>query len=573
MQSSGPKRRLSNWAADFETTTDENDCRVWSWGAEDVFSGKYVSGIDLDSFVDWVSMRQSRLYFHNLKFDGKFILPWLFNNDYKWTEDRNPQPGEFTTSIDKVGTWYRIVVRWLNGRKTEIWDSLKKLPMSIAQMAKAFDLPVSKGEIDYEKPRPLGYIPTPEEDEYQRTDCHILASALRVVLEEGADKMTVGSDSLSHFKSLYGAKRWASTFPVLDPDTDAELRLSYRGGWTYAAKRFRRQMLKRGSTYDVNSLYPSVMYNAFLPIGDPTIIEEMPTFDPNKLYIFKVSIMARLKENHLPCIQTKQNSKFVATEYLEVIDEPLDVWVTSVDWKLWNDHYDIDIVEFHSGYEFRGAKGIFQKYIDYWMKIKKTSKGGLRTLAKLHLNSLYGKFGTSPLHQPQIPYMKEDGTVRYREGEETREESVYVPMAAFITAYAREITIRAAQAHYDDFVYADTDSLHLLGTGAREGLWVHPHDLGAWKHEYDWSTGVFSRAKCYTEVKVDPTMSTPIVKRYETHIAGLPHSVASVVRLRHHLDGYVFGGNESPANEPRKLMPKTVPGGVVLKPGTFKLNV
>lgn len=566
MQSSGRAQLRSNWAADFETTTDEDDCRVWSWGARDIETGTYRKGLDLDSFVDWVSSRNSRVYFHNLKFDGKFIVPWLLMSGYEWTGERHPSAGEFTTSIDMMGTWYTVIVKWRNGKRTVFQCSVKKLPMSIKAMAKAFELEIVKGEIDYEKPRPVGYIPTPEEDSYQFNDCEILAQALKIVLDEGATRMTVGSDSLAHFKEIYGAKRFASTFPILTPDVDAELRLSYRGGFTYAAKRFRCKYSGRGATYDVNSLYPSVMYNSFLPIGEPEDCPDFPDLkDKNHLFIFKVTILARLKPNHIPCIQTKNNSKFVSTEYLEVIDEPLDVWVTSVDWELWNEHYDIDVVSYEGGYKFRGAKGIFVKYIDHWMEIKANSTGGKRALAKLHLNSLYGKFGTSPFHRPQIPVLGEDGIVRYKEGVEEIGDPVYVAMASFITAYARSITVRAAQAHFPDFMYADTDSLHLLDSDRPVSLTVHPSDLGAWKHEYDFTSAVFSRAKCYTEHKVDG--------EYETHIAGLPKQVAEIVRFEHHLGGYVFGGPQAPADEPRKLMPKTVVGGVVLKPSSFKLNV
>ena len=65
------------WAADFETTTDVNDCRVWAWSAcnvEDFNDFRY--GNSIDSFIRFcaASKENYTCYFHNLRFDGEFIL-------------------------------------------------------------------------------------------------------------------------------------------------------------------------------------------------------------------------------------------------------------------------------------------------------------------------------------------------------------------------------------------------------------------------------------------------------------------------------------------------------------------
>lgn len=556
--SNGRRRLNSNWAADFETTTDENDCRVWSWGVVNVDTDEYHEGIYLKTFVEFCMEENMLIYFHNLKFDGVFLLSWLFENGLTHTEDRVPKKNQFSSIISRQGAWYSIVVTWGNGVTTTFHDSLKKLPMSVKELARAFELDIKKGEIDYHKPRPIGYVPTPEESEYQENDVRIVAQALKVVMSEGSTKMTVGADSMAHFKKLMGPKHFARRFPGIPLDVDGEIRRAYRGGFTYAAERFRKQVVGRGRTYDVNSLYPAVMRGSYLPIDEPTPIDELPDFeDPKNLTVFAVTIVAELKDRHIPCIQIKNSGQFTSTEYLTSITEPTVVWCTSVDMRLWVRHYNLEILEFHGGYEFRGASGIFDQYIDHWMKVKENSTGGLRALAKLHLNSLYGKFATNPDHTGRTPYLNSDGVLAFREGPEDIGEPSYTPMGVFITAYARSITITAAQDNYDDFLYADTDSLHLLGSGEHpEGLDVHPSRIGAWKHEYDFVRAVFSRAKCYTEVKANGEV--------ETHIAGMPEHLAQTVTVEHHVTGHVFDG---------KLMPKRVPGGLVLVPTTFKLNM
>ena len=58
-------------------------------------------------------------------------------------------------------------------------------------------------------------------------------------------------------------------------------------------------------------------------------------------------------------------------------------------------------------------------------------------------------FGTSLTVQSKIPYLAEDGIIHYYLSEKEEKEGIYIPIASFITAYAREITIRTSQAIKD----------------------------------------------------------------------------------------------------------------------------
>lgn len=92
--------------------------------------------------------------------------------------------------------------------------------------------------------------------------------------------------------------------------------------------------------------------------------------------------------------------------------------------------------------------------------------------AKLMLNSLYGKFSLNPKVQSKVPYFdRMNKVVKYKLGPEEEREPIYVPVGAFITSYAREVTIRASQAikdlsikkyGQDMYIYSDTDSIHTL---------------------------------------------------------------------------------------------------------------
>ena len=65
--------------------------------------------------------------------------------------------------------------------------------------------------------------------------------------------------------------------------------------------------------------------------------------------------------------------------------------------------------------------------------------------------------------------MGDDEIVHYTLSEKQEKEGIYLPIGSFITAYAREKTIRTSQAikdysiskyGEDKYIYSDTDSIH-----------------------------------------------------------------------------------------------------------------
>ena len=539
--------------ADFETTTDENDCRVWCWAYCKVFDPSYFRpGITIAEFCDSIKHYET-VFFHNLAFDGQFILSYIMNNGYSWTEKANKKK-TFSTLISDLGKFYSIEVVWDNGSHTIFYDSLKKLPMSVKNVAISFGFDEGKGEIDYRATRSVGYRPTWEELDYIRRDVQIVAKALAQAISEGMTAMTVASDSMHEYRSLISRKRFNFLFPELDIDVDDAVRGAYRGGFTYADPRYSRRKLGDGIVLDVNSLYPYIMASELLPYGPPEFFHGAPSpTDDYPLFIAIITFTAKIKPDHIPCIQVKSGGFFLPTEYLTEINDPVTMAVTSTDLELWEQQYDLDILSCDGGYRFRAAHGLFAEYIEKWSTIKANSIGGKRQIAKLHLNSLYGKFATNPHIFSKYPVMGDDGVVKLVELPEELRKPVYTPMAAFITAGARRKTITAAQANYDRFCYADTDSLHLMGQELPD-LDIHDSNLGAWKIESRFTDAVFLRAKAYGE-RIDG--------RDVLHVAGMPSSVAEGLTLDDLLRGGTVGG---------KLVPKRVPGGVVLRETTYTIK-
>lgn len=568
-----------NYVADFETTKEQENTktRVWGYGVCEVGnSDNFFWGTRIDDFMKRCRTKGNKnIYFHNLKFDGEFIIAWLLKNGYEYDEDKNSNT--FNTTISKEGQFYRIEVIYkrYNKRywKTTFYDSMKKLPFSVKDLAEAFKLPMMKGDIDHEKPRTLGYKPTHEEVEYIRNDVVIVAEALHIQFEQELKRMTVGSDAFNSYKKLIGKRTFERHFPVLPVALDTDIRKSYKGGFTYLNPVFKEEDIGKGVVFDVNSLYPYVMYDKLLPYGEPLSFEGEYEPDPlYPLYIIHIRCVFQLKENKIPTIQIK-SGKYVQTEYLTSSNgEEEELWLTSVDFELMKDHYHLEDLEIFGGHKFRASSELFKEYIEYWSEVKMNNTGAIRQLAKLMLNSLYGKFASNPDLTGRYPYLDDDGVVKYAEGEENIGDPIYTALASFVTSYAREITIRSAQEEVHRFIYADTDSLHLIGEEMPKGLSIDPKKLGYWDHEGTFEKARFVRQKSYVEQlymkydngkKVQAGIEDHEFTELKVTCAGMPDNVKEKVTFENFRSGLQIDG---------KLLPSRVVGGIILEPTTYTLK-
>ena len=563
---------MERYSCDFETTTGDfykkyGYTRVWCACAINIDNtDDRLIFNSIDEFIDYFVNKPATLYFHNLRFDGEFINSYLLNNGWEYDEELSHNK-TFRATISDVGVWYmlELCIKRYKSRvfKITIYDSLKKLPFRVSQISKAFNIEEQKLEIDYDLERPEGYVLTQEEKDYIVNDCLIVAKALKIQFEQGLDKMTIGADALNYYKGGMSKKDFKYFFPVLNLETDNYIRRAYKGGWTFCNERYANQIHK-GVSFDVNSLYPSVMYgnNGLLPYGVPKFYTgEYKKDDRYPLYICRVLVDFKLKPNKFPSIQLKGYSRFVDTEYLKSSDGPVELTLTNPDLELLFECYDVDFIRYLDGYKFRATDKLFKSYIDHFMEMKMNNTGALRTLAKLYLNNLYGKFSKNPKMQGKSISMGEDGIVKYDLEEAEYVDSVYTAMGAFITAYGRKQTITSANAVYDRFLYADTDSIHLIGTDIPEGLKVDDKLLGYWKCEGVFDEGKFIRAKTYIKFKhgeIDVTC------------AGMPDNLKE--QLKKMTKEEAFNIFEGGAVFEGKLMPKRVKGGVVLTPTTFTIK-
>lgn len=650
--------------SDFETTVYKGQVSTEVWAAatvelytEDV---KIFHSID-ELFNYFVSLKCNVVtYFHNLKFDGSFWLSYLMvDKQYKqayyqygktqldiaWKKEKEMENGEFKYSISSKGMWYTIIIK-TGGCYIEIRDSLKLLPFSVRRIGQSFNTKHKKLDMEYTGFRYAGCTITEEEKQYIANDVLVVKEAIEIMFQEGHDKLTIGSCCLSEYKNICKTSlklplEYDEMFPNLySIDIDRNLygqdnageyiRRSYRGGWCYVVPSKTGQIKRNGTTADVNSLYPSMMHSESgnrYPIGLPKFWkgDYIPdeAIGDNKYYFVRIKTRFYIKKNKLPFIQIKTSFLYNGTEMLEssdvkdpdtgeyythytdldgnIVDTRIEMTMTMTDYQLFKEHYELVDCEILDGCWFYAQVGIFDEYIDKYKTIKMTSKGARRELAKLFLNNLYGKLASSTDSSFKVAYLKDGNVIGFIPVIEHNKEAGYIPAGSAITSYARNFTIRAAQANYygkdkAGFIYADTDSIHCdLEPEEIKGIKVDDNAFCCWKLESCWDEGIFTRQKTYIEHVTHENLTPIETPFYNIKCAGMPDRSKDLFEIS--LTGKYDEGREWTDDEksflfnqegklitrnltdfkvglkiPDKLMPKRILGGIVLNDTWYEMR-
>lgn len=576
-------KKFSYYVADFETTVYKEQARTDVWAAAFVpfYTEDVVIKGSIEDFMEHVFSLEGNLciYFHNLKFDGSFILSWLLNNkQFKqatlkdkdgsvltFDKERTMPNNSFKYSISDRGQWYTIHLKQ-NKRIIEFRDSLKLLPFSVKRLGSSFKTKHQKLEMEYTGFRYPNCPRTEEEDQYIANDVLVVKEALEIAFEQGHNKLTIGSCCLSEYKTITGKKDYEEMFPNLyeikideqmfgQPTAGDYILKSYHGGWCYVAKGKENQIKHGGITADVNSLYPSMMSSESgnrYPIGRPQFWKGnfIPDLPATAYYFIRIKTRFHIKHNMLPTIQIKGNPMYKGTEWLEtsdiwserdhcykdayyniddvIVPARLEMTMTMTDYQLFRKHYGVCDFEILDGCWFNSAIGIFDDYIEKYKNIKLVSTGAVRELAKLFLNNLYGKMASSTDSSFKVAYLRDDGSLGYYIVSQHDKKPGYIAVGSAITSYARNFTITAAQKNYygpnkRGFIYADTDSIHCdLKPEELQGVPVHDKNFCHWKLEATWDEAIFARQKTYIEHVVAENLLAIDKPYYNVKCAGMP---------------------------------------------------
>lgn len=277
-------------------------------------------------------------------------------------------------------------------------------------------------------------------------------------------------------------------------------RKAYHGGRTEV---FRTGVFDNGKYYklDINSAYPAVMRDYRYPTK-LLWTEDTPSIERLKYLLPKGCIIADVKIHpKRPIYVTKLNGKNIYPLY------PFRTVLTTEELKEAVEHNEIIKVYKIAVYK---AKPLFRDFIKYYYKKKaEASRKGnkaLKTVWKLFLNTLYGKFGQKgkkyvrdkSLEGLDIKYTSVvDGVtgkrkqvvyfagIAYVAEEEGETFNSFPAIAAEITANARLLLAKYIQiAERNNLFYSDTDSL-IVNRKGKENVkkYIHKTRLGALKIE------------------------------------------------------------------------------------------
>lgn len=637
-------KKFRYFVGDFETTVYKGQKFTEVWASAIVETGSEDVKIfqSIDETFEYLRKLKGNIcvYYHNLKFDGNFWLYYLLvklklkqaykrygETEIEWIKDQNMPNNSFKYTISDKGQWYLILIK-INNKIIEIRDSYKLLPFSVKRIGESFGTKHKKSEIEYTGYRYAGCEITAKEREYIANDVLVVKEAIEIMFEEGHNKLTIGSCCLSEYKRIIGKHSYDDLFSDLTQirlnenshkfkNADAWIRKSYKGGWCYLASGKETQLKKKGITLDVNSLYPSMMSSEsgnVYPAGKPTFwkgdfIPEAALED-DKYYFVRIKTSFYIKDGYLPFIQIKGNYLYKGTECLktsdiynkedgkyyayyindigERVESRVELTLTKTDFILMREHYNLVNFEIIDGCYFSAKIGIFDEYIDKYKKIKLESKNAKRELAKLFLNNLYGKMSSSTDSSYKVAFEKDGGYIGFMSIASNNKKAGYIAVGSAITSYARNFTIRAAQANYygekeRGFIYADTDSIHCdLTEQELKGVILDDKQFCCWKIESKWDEGFFTRQKTYIEKEGG---------EYIIKCAGMPQrckelflrSIQSRIKqinkyrtinmkykrvrdeyLRFIMKRRSIEDFKEGLRIPGKLMPKRIPGGIVL---------
>ena len=327
-----------------------------------------------------------------------------------------------------------------------------------------------------------------------------------------------------------------SIFPTKWLKEQKQLRDWYKGGIVYTNPDLIAVPITDNRVYDINSSYPATMISdQLLPYGEP--VPEDTEGDTVSLY--EIKITGKTVSRSIPFLPVDRVSSNInlylflrlnqSYYYTQTLKRGTVLKVTDVEYELMQKYYR-GKWKARKIYTFKAlpAIKIFQTYIEFWFDKKINSKGIERRIAKLFMNSLYGKYGQKSVYD-RVAFFDEDfvasGKKREKGAEYTpwqtadyeEEPNKYLPLAVWITAHSRVRLIEGVGNQFKNFIYCDTDSVHVKKEFNSDHLEIHPSKLGAWKKEENKShgVGIYLRPKnyvIYTNEKIYPVLASFYVK-------------------------------------------------------------
>lgn len=551
-----------NWfVADLETTTAESNyykthndvvvilANLLSWDESENFQFT-----NLDDFMEFLvkAKKSATVFFHNLTFDGNFLIKFLMNKFNVAIDFENNKHTRLEV-FKNDGTLYSIKLYI----KSKDWNfiinfrcSYKLLSSSVASLGK--DLGINKhtektSEKDFYDLEPVSTLDElPQEyKDYCKRDCLIVLKALKTLnnqifetktikeqVEQGVkfsfyDCLTAGALSRKLMTQIY--------LPAFNKKHESKIKLDISardyqrvekfmsGGFTQFHPDFLGNKIKeiKGKVIDINSSYPTQMCKD-LPYG------KILNIKPLNHYIEFLEIKvksAKIKENCKNVVCLKNWKHTTQERYVRNL-EKFNCYYIKEEWDLLNKYYDFEVEKITSFYMASTPylKDMMEEIYFYKSDFKSQGKPAQALIYKIILNSGYGKLATREKYNSLIWSKKElfpdevitiNGKEYEVKGESkqnnitdnygytvspllSKEQLTNKAAASVITARARiQLLETILKLGPENFIYCDTDSVFYRVTDKNKNVVDLGKNLGQWDEEAEFDTFSTYGAKKY----------------------------------------------------------------------------
>lgn len=529
--------------------------KTWSWQCYDEFNGFFMTN-DFETFLSYACACGYKFgWCYNATFDFSQIDYEILSNP-KWKQhekgaNTKGQPYTYNSVHNDMGARYSYKLwfpyRNLKNRHkythaVEIRDFMKFIGGGLEKLLSDLKVTdndgndVRKLKMDYQDVDPdhltenqIAYCENDVKglyfavkkfnetiEETSAGECHIFGEKTNLMTAGGFSKRML-------LKSLYPEKEDnRKRLQAFQRDHYMNAKLDdyyrryklYRGGISYVNPRYKGRLLTSDlfgrpmARYDVNSEYPFSMASIRDLVGKPRVmkmddwIKTANKDDFEAIYVLH-SVSGSVKKGMLGFWYNPFEYDFV--DEIDIDQTQLVFERELIEMSHWYDlTYECDDV-----IVYRRGGFVYNPFVEKFYEIKRQAKkdgnATLQMVAKLLLNSSYGKLAERiERNEGHYEINQETGAVHFvRDGTETDEKSVMsVVVGALVTSFARcYILSKIREICADDvagkFVYIDTDSIHAFADYPKADAFV----LGGLKLEAECEAVKYIAPKTYVDVE------------------------------------------------------------------------
>lgn len=463
------------------------------------------------------------IYIYNLSFEWSFLLPVLLKDYNVKFKEKFEKDDEFVfnsvTTKSCSSVWEVNLKLDKKGGFIKLRDLAKMYGGGLKKVAKAFKLPIQKGEIDYRLNRLSDYqkykiyIPNEKERNYIYKDCKIIVDILQI-MKDKKDKLFFKSISIASYsistairsgwpRCLKPYLEFRKMYPELGEKENNFLREGVEGGICYAVKEWQFKEIDHLIGHiDAHQMHPTQMYTKLFPCGVGTYGLGKPPFRYNTISCIRIKIS-------YDDVKLHSIIKLIGLDF--ITDKTITIWDFELD-TMFKCYVNLK-VEYIDYYQYKARPLKWREYyrINYLKRLEaKKNKDDFNILYyKLLNNSSYGKLLEKPHNQLLINCLDYSNIINSEIKDKSEDDLrynakyTYLPVGSSIPAYSRVQLIETALLFgHENVLYFDTDSIFFILNDKTEAIWnsdkINKDDfLGGWGWEETSKKAQFTAPKRY----------------------------------------------------------------------------